>query len=393
MHLENDMSFKGRIYTIVAVLLLVAVIIGGVAYYALNRIHQAIELESEFASKVSTLKDLRSEMQNVLIGVREIILNEVPEQMKQEKAVIDKLVAEKIDPELATFEVMPKDQESWRQLQALWTKHKDIVGRIYENTYANTDAVAYNITMNGSVNYWTAFDEPIRQLVASARSLNSKEGNDVAFNALGALEAIQGVQMREKLAVMAPTAARREQEDVLARKDLERVNALFDAVERTLTNPKIGDAELRSFSASLADAAKDRVQFAVDGGVTIRPTSVSVPGNFINPDMQSISRLYWDRIKPMRGSGATLLGKALETAAKDSNGIAFQILRDECNPTRNAETKIIGDLVTSGEGALKDAMDGANMVYSWASMALVIVAVVGILIGLVISFASVSRIG
>lgn len=344
------MSFKGRIYTIVAVLIFVAIVIGGVAYYALNRIHQAIELETEFASKVSTIKDLRSEMQNVLISVREIVLNDNPEQMKQEKAAIDKLVAEKIDPGLAAFEVMPKDQGSWRELQALWTKHKDIVNRIYTNTYANTDVIAMNITMNGSVNYWNAFDEPIRQLVAEARNLNSKEGTDVAFNALEALEAIQSVQMREKLAVMAPVDARRQQEDAIARKGIERVNARLDAVERALTNPKVGDAELRAFNASFADAAKDRLQFALDGGVTIRQISAAAPGNFVNPDMQSISRLYWDRIKPMRGSGIAMLNKALETAAMDSNGIAFHILRDECNPTRNAETRIIGDLVASGEG-------------------------------------------
>lgn len=111
------MSFKHRIYVIAGLLIAVAIIIGAVGIVSMRSIHQAMEVETDIAMKVSTLKEVRSDMWNALLAMREIVLADDMEEMRKEKASVDHIIANEVDPIFAEFEVMPQDQEKWNKLR------------------------------------------------------------------------------------------------------------------------------------------------------------------------------------------------------------------------------------------------------------------------------------
>ena len=386
------MSFKMRIYSIVAILIAVALIIGGVGLYAMQRINATMEMEMDIAYRVSQLKDIRSEMQNVLIGVREIVLTDSPQQMRSEKEKLDTLVTTVIDPAFASFQVEPADAEKWKNLQQLWTRHKDIVERIYTNTSANTDFFATNLAAGDSQRYWYLYEPPLRKIAEAGHASRMRKGTDLALLALECIEAMKSVQVQDKLIVMVPDAERRERESAFGREEVARFAATLDKVERLLTNPEVTDGELESFNARFRQDSRGRVTFNGDGTATWQRTPFTLPPEFINPEFEQASRIFWEEIKPIRGPGFDFFNRIDELAARDSNGIAFKILMEECNPTRIAETEIISQVVQSGESMLDKASIEGKKSYSMAWWTLSVVGVVGLLFGVGLSLVFVTRI-
>jgi Methyl-accepting chemotaxis protein len=138
------MSFKSKIYAIVALLIFLAVFIGGVGIFAMTRINHSIENAIHYTNNVSDLKDLKSEMQDVLINVREMVLAPTAEMATEEKASIDQSVGV-INSALDRIQVSPQSSSLWASLQNEWAKHQEIVGRIYANTVAGNQDVAFRV--------------------------------------------------------------------------------------------------------------------------------------------------------------------------------------------------------------------------------------------------------
>ena len=386
------MSFKARIYAIVAVLAAVALIVGGYGLYAMNRIDAAMRVETDVAYRVSQLKDIRSEMQNVLIGVREIVLSTDAEHMKKEKASLDQLVATVIDPGINSFQIEPADAAKWRTLQELWTKHKDIVERIYANTYANTEFYAETLSIGDSMKYWYLYEPPLRKIVEAGRVAKTRRGTELAFLALECIEAMKSVQVQDKLIVLVKDHDRRTRESDFGKAEVDRFAKALNGVERMLTNPKVSDQELETFNARFRQDSRGRISFNADGSATWQRTPFSLPSAFINPEFGDASKVFWEDIKPIRGPGFDFYNKVYELARQNSNGVAFDILMNECNPTRREETAIISQVVLSGESMLDQAAVDAKNHYSAAWWTLSLVSGIGLLVGLVMSVISVSRI-
>ena len=386
------MSFKVRIYSIVAVLIVVAFIIGVVGIYAMNNIHSAMNHQMVVTAGVSRLKDIRSSMQNVLLGVREIILSNSVDEKKAEKALIDDMIATQIEPNLQQVTVEPEETGQLNQLRELWTKHKDIVERIYAQTAQNSDVFATTLSVGDSVRYWTGYEAPLRKLVTYAEQENSPETRRLSSLAWEALESLKGLQLKEKLVVLSPTTERRQVESDEGKKELSRFSAMLNKIERLVTNPQVGDDELKAFNAKFAEASKGKVQFNDNGTITSRVTSFSLPDHFISAKLKQAGDVYWREIKPLRGGGTEIFNKVFELSNLNANLIAFTILKDECNPTRIAESNVIENLVESAEKRLGAAVESAGKSVSSAELALVIVAVAGLALGIVMSMLSVSKI-
>ncbi len=140
------MSFRRKIYAIVALLIILAVFIGGAGIYAMRNINGDMSHALELSENVSELKDLKSGMQDVLISVREIVLSPEPGGNPGEKENLDNAVA-LVDSRFANISVEAEGMSQWTALQNEWTKHKEIVGRIYNASLANNREQAFNILM------------------------------------------------------------------------------------------------------------------------------------------------------------------------------------------------------------------------------------------------------
>ncbi len=386
------MTFKSRIYVIVAILLLVAVVIGSVGIVSMRSINEAMVFQTDLASKVSLLKDIKSEIQNAIIAVNEIIISNDESDMKRRKADVDKLVNEYIDPHLAKFQVLPQDQENWNNFLKLWTKQKEIIERVYTLTLANTDHLAVTLSMGGSLAYWLNYEAPLNKISAAGRDLGTPDGIKLAFMAEEAIEAMKSLQLQEKLAVLAPDDQRIDKESDFGKKELARFSSLLNAMEKMATNPKVSEDEVKAFGVRFAEASKGKVQFNDNATISSRPTSFSLPPDFINPALAVTSRIYWDEIKPLRGGGTEIFNKVVEYTKMDSTGKALSIMVAESNPTREQEDKLVSDMVSSAEAALADAVARARADYVRACWILAAVGIAGLVLGIVMSIVSVSRI-
>lgn len=386
------MTFKKRIYIIVGILITLGLAIAGVGFYAMQNMHRSIETETRMAFSVSTLKDLRSNVQDVLIRIREITLSDDEQQMKEEKNILDSDIREKIDPIFANFQILPQNKERWSTLKDTWTKHKDIAERIYTNTLANTSMIAATMAMGGSLEYWLVYEEPLRQMIAAGREANTPEGTGIAFVAAEAAEALKSLQLYEKLVVMAATSEQRRAFSETGKRELSHFSALLNTMEKQLLNPKITEAQLKEFNAAFGNASKGKVQFLERGAIASKPTPYPIPRNFIHPDQAKASAIYWDGIKPLRGGGTEIFNRVFELSETDSNGKAFEILMKECNPTRIVEMDLIAQIVVLEEAALNAAAEDANTNYMRASWTLLLVSLIGIAVGVGLSVISVTRI-
>ena len=142
------MSFKTKIYSLVALFIVAALFIGGSGLFAIRNIDDNMQSALVLSENVSNLKDLKSEMQDTIISIREIVLSPTPGGEPGEKQKLDNSVA-LIDNHMANLTVIPESASQWNALNAEWVKHKEIVGRVYQATHVsrNDNQAAFKILM------------------------------------------------------------------------------------------------------------------------------------------------------------------------------------------------------------------------------------------------------
>lgn len=386
------MSLKARIYLVVVILIAVSCIIGFVGLFAMRNIYVAMEREGELAKRVSQFKDIRSEIQNVLIGVREIIITTDADVMKREKSALNTLVTATIDPQLADIQVDADAVPKVQKLKELWGRHKEIVERIYSNTLANTSVYAATLVTGSSHEYWSYFEAPLRKIVDLGLKDNTPEGSVLAFRTLEVLEALKSAQLQEKLMVVESDPERVRKISDFGLNEVRRYVSNLDVIERLLTNPEVSDGELQNLNSRVDANTQTRYQYAGDGTAKFERSSFSLPSNFINPKFSEASQIYWSDIKPARGPGFNFYETVYNLARQDSNTEALNILNNECNPTRREEEAVISEVVLAGEQKMDEAIAQAQQDYTRAMWTLIIAGSVGLLIGALASIIAANRI-
>lgn len=386
------MSLKSRIYLVVVILIAVSCVIGFVGLYAMNNIYVAMEREADLSKRVSQFKDIRSDIQNVLIGIREIIISPDANVMAKEKANIDTLVASTIDPQLASIQVDSDTMPNVQKLRDLWNKHKEIAQRIYTNTYENTSTYAARLVTGSSHAYWSSFEAPLNKIMELGLGENTPEGNTLAFRALGALEALKSAQLQEKMMVVESDPDKVRTISDFGLSEVKRYVANLDLVEQMLTNPEVPQSEIDSVNTRLAAEAKNNYKYAGDGTARYERSNFTAPQNYISSKFPEASRIYWNDIKPARGPGFDFYDTVYTLARRDSNTEAHNILNNECNPTRRSEEAVIHEIVQAGEGKMDEAIAQAQRDYSRALWTLIIAGSVGLAIGIIASIIAANRI-
>ena len=385
------MSFKARIYFVVLILVVVALFIGGVAFYAMRSINDTVEEESRASRLVSDIKDIRSDMQNVLINVREMVLSPNADYKRQQKTDIDSLAGSRIDARLANFTVEPEDAANWNALRDTWNKHKGIVEKIYNDTYANTKSYAADLAAGDSLKFWNSYEAPLRSIYQAGLASGTEEGKDIALKAIECIEAVKSLQIQDKLLALVTDEEQLAKESELGKSELARVTKTINELERMVTNPSIDSNELASFNTRIASSAGDAATFD-NGNATIKRAVFSVPSEYHHPDYSNVSRMYWEDLKPIRGAGPAIFDRVYNLSLENSNAKAFNTLLNECNPTRIEETRLINGIVDSGENRLAAAALAARKDSRRALWILLLSGLAGLALGVILSVVSVTRI-
>lgn len=386
------MALKSRIYMIVAALICVAVIVGGVGIYAMRNIFVAVEEASNLANRVSELKDIRSEIQNALILVREMVIAQDTNRKNIEKAAIDKLIAEWIDPHMNQFPIFPEEQQAYQDLKTQWAKHKDIVARIYENTSANSDVYASALSTGDELSYYLNIEDQIKKIADYGRSLNSPLGKDVALVAIEALERLRGAQIEELLMIAESDAAKIQESNATGRSDLDSFLANINRLGRLLTNPKVSDDELKRYSEQVLNGMRGKVQYRGEGKATYEKGIFTVPQNYYHPELSDGSRMFWNNLMPEVGAAPEFFDIIYKLASSNTNMIAYNILINECNPTRAAEADAVARIVSHEEQLLANGLTKVASDYNSALWVLIVVGAVGLIGSVVFAVIAVTRI-
>ncbi len=381
------MSVKSRIYMVVVILALVIVVIGAVALYSMSNIRHAVESETSLSNIVNELKDIRTGMEEVSILAREMIISNSTSDMADMKKEIDDIVKNDVDRRLASLKVDPADSGPLRQLQELWTKHKDIVTRVHANSFANTKEYARILSIGASNEYWHNYEAILDKFIPMVENAQKQ---DIYISLLKAREAMDAMQLHEKTLLALEDPARLKQESDAGRAAFRNLTVNLNDLERKFTNPVVSDAELERFNQAFA-ASQGKIDFHDDGSASYVRATANYPANFINPDLTDLSRYYWNNIKPLRGLGDEFFNRVNDLAVKNTNGIAYNILRNECIPTRRAEGAVITELVAANETRLKAAVAAAEREMRQAWIIMLVVGSIGLVAGLVLSYVVVSR--
>ncbi len=386
------MSLKAKIYSVVFMLVLVALVIGIVGVTSMRKLNRALKVETDTAFRVSKIKGLQSSLGDVPIGILEIVLSEDLKDMQEDKAKVAALVGQVIDPAIGNYTPIPENAEHWKNLQALWLQQKEQAERIYQLTFQNTEYKAATLSTTASLDYWLGYKNPLRRIAEAAKAAGTPEGISLAFNAMECLETMNGLQLHEKLAVVALNTANRDKWLETGREELKRFSANLNQMERKLTNPEVTDDQLKAFNADFNAAGKNKVKFADDGTASYAPTRFNRPANFLNPAYPEASRIFWEEIKPMRGGGTELFNKVYELASVNSNHKAFALFRSEYTPTSEKMSNVMGTVVKNLEDGLNEAVEDAYTDYRRAWWILILTAIIGLLAGIVLSILSVNSI-
>ncbi len=383
------MSFQARIYGIVLLLICLTIFATCVGLYAMYSINQAMQTEIRLASDVSTFKDIKSSMQDVLISVREIVLAPAIEQKEHEKAILDQSVAT-IDASLADPPETNGIEKEWTALHDLWNKHKGIIERIYRESVANSKVYAAALASGDSMAFWHHYDLPLKNIFALAMKDDSELGRTLALLTMQSLEGVRSLEVQEKLLALVTDEEQLRKESEIGKAELARLTATLNRLERLLTNPAVSDQNLADFSAAIAKQADSHIVFD-KGTATVSKIPFALPAEFINPALAESSRIYWDELKPWRGNGPRIFQRVYDLAVQNSNARAFAILMEECNPTRREESRLITEVVDFGDAGLANAIAIAKADYRRAWHILVIAGLTAIILGAGLAVYSVRR--
>ncbi|MDR2200168.1 MAG: methyl-accepting chemotaxis protein [Deltaproteobacteria bacterium] len=379
------MSFKLKIFLICGLLVAVGLVISIVALRSLNSLDRSMErgfgIMTEHAMRV---EDIGTKIVTLQLEILEVALTDRLDEKAALKARIDTLVSE-IESLMRGYQPLSQYVEEWRNLLSLWEEQKIEVERIYSLSYQNTGYNAKYLALNGSPAFWLEFEEPLIHLAEQARGLRTPQGQDIAFNAILAVEIIKSLQLYEKLGLLSTTDEERTKWLDLGTNDLDRFLKTMDGIERTLTNPEVSDQRLASFNQEFMKAAESSMTFGENGQTSHKKVQFNLPDNFINPELSGLSSYYWASIKPNRGEGAILFHKINDMAAGDTNLKALHFIHEEFVPKSQIMDTLLEKMIEESEILVRQARAEAENTYFHAHLVLILVAVIGLLVGVILA--------
>jgi methyl-accepting chemotaxis protein len=379
------MSIKSKLYLIMIILIAVSLVISTMAVRIIINQNNSMIQGFDSARHVSDLYKISNGIENQAIAIRDIILLDDIKAKEQLKAELDKTGEAIIEPLLKSIIVSGDEINSWNDLLDTWPKHKALMDEVYRDSAANTSYYAKIMSIRYSLDYWLNYEPSLLRIHDEAKEYHTTQAEQLSFLCLDTISSIKGLQLWEKLALMALTKADRDTYTQKARDDMANVTKNLNSIEILLTNPIISEDELNTFNAGFSEASKGKIKFADQGHLSYDKTQFTLPPNFINPFLKAPSETYWQDIKPLRGGGTEIFNKIMELAVEDSNFQAFTKLAEQVRPMREFENSRIADLVNYSLNDFSKNMATVESNFKRSLIILVGVMAVGLIFGLILS--------
>ncbi|MDR2611766.1 MAG: methyl-accepting chemotaxis protein, partial [Deltaproteobacteria bacterium] len=297
-------------------------------------------------------------------------------------AELNGIVDTELAPVLQSYTPYPDEAILWQSFTNNWGLYLDGIRQVEENSSANTGFYSRRLSAGASLKYWMSYEQPMRWMLERARRLDQPQAEELAYQILVCLEAIKGLQLYEKLGIQAENPEAREAALTIGRSEMARVTQSMNAMERILLNPAVSEERYKTFSETFTAAGRGKIRFGEEGTASWTQTRFDLPSDFVNPEMEEISRYYWQTIKPMRGGGTEIFNRVAKLASDDTSFLAAKILEETCMPLNRELHQALGQLMEAGRNRQGLVKTEARSATRKALNVLYIVTAAGLLLGI-----------
>ncbi|MDR2460641.1 MAG: methyl-accepting chemotaxis protein [Deltaproteobacteria bacterium] len=331
------------------------------------------------------LLGLKSDAKELHVLILKTLLTDDPKQTLVLNSQMEEYLTKKIPERLQNFDVEPMMSEAWSGYVSNWNKSQELVLKIFQLCIKNSGYYAKIMAQEGSPKFWVSFEEPLRQIYKESRNINTPDSIDVAFQAMLALEKSMALQLYEKLGSMAVTQEVRDQWHTAGNANLDGFVQELDKLERLLTDPSISDRDLKAFNDKFLQRVPEAVQFHEDGTIQVSDIPVTAPPSFIHSELQSVSNVYWKKLKPKRGVGRIIFQRIQEMIDDNSNMRALELMNTRLVPLLTQSEELLTQLTQLSHQHLTNTVESAQKTYAKAKLLLTLVAALGISIGSILA--------
>ncbi|MDR1297459.1 MAG: methyl-accepting chemotaxis protein [Deltaproteobacteria bacterium] len=379
------MSIKTKLYLIVLFLVSVTLGISFVAFRTITGQYALMIAGHESSLHVIDLMSINAGIEEEAISIRDVILVDDPTAKQKARDRMTATTKDIIAPLIASLKVEGAEIPLWNELTQSWEKHSALMEEVYNDSLANSANIARQMSVRYSLEYWLSYEPSLRTLFEASSKYHTAVGDSLSITALDTIQFIRGLQLWEKMALLAQTIADRDLYIQKARDDMAQVTRNLNAMERTLTNPVVSDEQLASFNEDFRQAGVGKIKFADDGTLSYGPTKFTLPPNYLNPFMPEAARVYWETIKPMRGGGTEILNRIMELATQDTNLQAYTKLMDQGQAMRNLERRSINDLISLSQEYMATVVADSIKTHDNNMLFLTVFIIAGLLLGATLS--------
>ncbi|MDR2352738.1 MAG: methyl-accepting chemotaxis protein [Deltaproteobacteria bacterium] len=320
-------------------------------------------------------------IENEMLG---ILITDDSEASKQLKVKLDTVVKNRLQPVLDKYVPLAETASSWNMVTNNVKSQMEIIEKICNLSIENSGYYAAYLAVDSSPVYWHKFADPLNKILTISKNYGTPESQEVSFLVMETLEAQKGLQLYEKLGVLATSGENRNTWFKLGQDSLRNFRETLDKLERILTNPAVSQTEIGSFNETFTKAASSAISFDGQGKSTFRTVQVNIPQAFIHPMMGDMSSIYWNEIKVNRQIGVILFNEIQRLATNDTNSQAIKIINEEYLPLAHQSQQYLDQMVNSSNAILADANNEAKKTYYSSHFFLILVAISGISIGIIL---------
>ena len=299
-------SIKKQVFTILILMTVVAVIICGAGIYGMIGIQKAAEETDITAQRQAEIDAMATNINEVIIGVREVVLTA---DMERKQAHINQLKKDtaEIDAQMLAIAAVTRVKDEWAKLQAEWERHKVIVGNILTLSVDGRNEEAIRV-MAEQCNPTRAREAVILQAVLDRQIefLNAaKEDSRTKYlRAMTTLLSVAGAGILLSLGLGWLTTSR------LAK----NLNTMIVELSEGSTELERISAEISSASQALAQASSEQAASLENTSATLEEMSSMTKKNADNANKTSQST-------NQTAQRITEGGRAVETVRQAMEGI------------------------------------------------------------------------
>ncbi|MDR2611519.1 MAG: methyl-accepting chemotaxis protein [Deltaproteobacteria bacterium] len=384
------MSFKAKIFGVCGILMLAAVAIAVVGLRSVENLHEAMERSFEFESKhQDVIKGLELSVTRMHSLLKEIMVNEDADRENKLKADITEVMDRQVEAVVRSYSPVASAAEVWKRIREGWQERREILERICELSFRSTGYNGRLLAVRGSTKFWANFDVAIQDVFDSALSAKTPLGDQVAFTSLEVMKSAKSLQLSEKLSSLAVERERRKKWLEVGMADLKQLQDLLGQLEKILTGPAANVEELRIYQRDFDSQAAKAVAFRGRGELELSPPTVRPARSFIHPELPEASRIYWERVRPFRSSGAAIFRKVYELVDEDTNNEAARIMWEVYEPLAIEANGWLAEVSKATEEIKYRELQNAEETYRNTYLVLMSVAAGSVILGGILALTAV----